>query len=668
MLVAHRAPPLPFLPPERYGRRCSGCCSCGAATSPRGCARPLRCARSAPRSPTSVRPVPYRALQSLIDGSAPRGTHAYWRSHRLPTLSDAAIERIVERVETVTSPMSLLNGWVIGGAASRVAPGATAVGEREVGFELRLIAVWPPGDPDGERHTAWVRDGWDALRPHASGRQYADVPRRRGRRRRPRSLRRPPRPPDRAQGPPRPGQRLPIQRQRAAERPPGPTEGESDERTRHRSDRHGRPPRRPRAARPRRGAVRAFVRDRDRAATCSAPTWSSPLGDFADRASLDRALEGIDRVFLACGNVPGQVELECAAIDAARAAGVQRVVKLSGPRPADDSPIPFERWHAEIERHLIGSGIPWVLLRPCTYMTNLLMHADAVRHTGRLMAPAGAAEIAFVDPRDVAACAAAALAEDGHAGSAYALTGPEAITFERIARELSAATGRPVSYVDVPEPAARQGMVEAGLPEPVADAILAVFAVQRTGAMARTSETVLALTGRGPRSVERFARDHAALFGAAELAASPDRSTVLSRGRTTPDAGQLELALDLVDELEVQLEIPAQEAVDEQQVVTAVGQLLRRLGALQQPLLQVGDVVAQGAQALARGVVADEVGHQQPDQRLGLQRRDRHVGARVVAQRPEPLVRERVHGARPGAPGLLAGLEVAEPASRLGSV
>ena len=240
-------------------------------------------------------------------------------------------------------------------------------------------------------------------------------------------------------------------------------------------------------------------------------------GDFADRASLDRALAGIDRVFLACGNVAGQVGHECAAIDAARAAGVQRVVKLSGPRPADDSPIPFERWHAEIERHLIGSGIPWVLLRPCTYMTNLLMHADAVRHTGRLMAPAGAAEIAFVDPRDVAACAAAVLAEDGHAGSAYALTGPEAITFERIARELSAATGRRVCYVDVPEPAARQGMVEAGLPEPVADAILAVFAVQRTGAMARTSETVLALTGRRPHTIASFAREHAAPFGAAEL-------------------------------------------------------------------------------------------------------------------------------------------------------
>jgi uncharacterized protein YbjT (DUF2867 family) len=158
-----------------------------------------------------------------------------------------------------------------------------------------------------------------------------------------------------------------------------------------------------------------------------------------------------------------------------------------------------------------------VLLRPCTYMTNLLMHADAVRHTGRLMAPAGHAQIAFVDPRDVAASAAAALAEAGHEGSAYALTGPEAIGYERIARELSAATGTPIAYLDVPQPDARDGMIAAGLPEPVADAILAVFAVQRTGAMARTSETVFALTGSEPRTFARFAHEHAALFGAAEL-------------------------------------------------------------------------------------------------------------------------------------------------------
>jgi hypothetical protein len=57
----------------------------------------------------------------------------------------------------------------MGGAVSRVDPGATAVGEREVGFDVSLAAGWAPHDPEPERHLAWVRDGWDALRPYGVG-------------------------------------------------------------------------------------------------------------------------------------------------------------------------------------------------------------------------------------------------------------------------------------------------------------------------------------------------------------------------------------------------------------------------------------------------------------------------------------------------------------------
>jgi hypothetical protein len=118
-----------------------------------------------------VRPVPYRSLQTLLDLAASPGTCSYWRSRRLPTLPDPAIDVLVEQVATITSPLSLLNGWVIGGAASRVAPDATAVGPRRPGFELRVIANWRPGDPDAGRHRDWVRQGWERLARHGSG-QY----------------------------------------------------------------------------------------------------------------------------------------------------------------------------------------------------------------------------------------------------------------------------------------------------------------------------------------------------------------------------------------------------------------------------------------------------------------------------------------------------------------
>jgi uncharacterized protein YbjT (DUF2867 family) len=146
-------------------------------------------------------------------------------------------------------------------------------------------------------------------------------------------------------------------------------------------------------------------------------------------------------------------------------------------------------------------------------MTNLLANAETVKHTGRLFAPAGKAEIAYVDPRDVAAVAAATLATDCHVGRMYRVTGPAAITFEQIARDLSAATARRVEYVNVPDEAARQAMLEAGLPAMMAYASVDVFASFRAGTMTRITNTVEAVTGRTARTFGQFARDHAALFG-----------------------------------------------------------------------------------------------------------------------------------------------------------
>jgi uncharacterized protein YbjT (DUF2867 family) len=275
-----------------------------------------------------------------------------------------------------------------------------------------------------------------------------------------------------------------------------------------------------RALRERGIAVRAFVRDRDRAAHMLGEDVELAVGDFGDRHALDRALRGTQRVFLACANAPAQVEHECAAIDAAAAAGIERVVKLSGPAPAIDSPLVFDHWHGQIEAHLERSGVAWVLLRPSAYMTNLLPHADTIKQLDTLFAPAGTARISFVDPRDVGEAAAAALVDDGHIGRAYAVTGPEAITFEQIAQDLSLVLGRRIAYVDVPDDVARDGMCNAGIPPFVADAIVALFRAQRGGMMERTTDAVCALTGRRPRSFSHFAHDHGAAFGAGALAAS----------------------------------------------------------------------------------------------------------------------------------------------------
>jgi FAD/FMN-containing dehydrogenase len=164
-----RAGPLPFLPPEQVGKPVIGLVPvwCGDREAGERTLAPLR-AIGSPLA-DAIKPLPYVLVQTMLDGGAPHGRHYYWKAHRLPELSDAVIDVLLERVGSITSPFSQINGWAVGGAVSRVDPDATAVGHREVGFEFSLAAAWPGSDPDGERHVRWVRDGWEALRPHGAG-------------------------------------------------------------------------------------------------------------------------------------------------------------------------------------------------------------------------------------------------------------------------------------------------------------------------------------------------------------------------------------------------------------------------------------------------------------------------------------------------------------------
>jgi uncharacterized protein YbjT (DUF2867 family) len=268
-----------------------------------------------------------------------------------------------------------------------------------------------------------------------------------------------------------------------------------------------------------RGArVRAFVRDPDRAAAILGEDVELAIGDFDEPASILRALDGVDGLFLACGNGPGQVRYETTAIDAAAAAGVGRIVKLSAIGAEVGSPLAFWDWQGRIEQHLAQSGVTAVVLRPANYMTNLLASAEAIAHTGMLFAPAGGARVAMIDPRDVAAVAAVALTEDGHDGQVYALTGPAALTYDEVAEALSDATGRGIAFVDVDDEAARQGMLEAGLPGFVTDFLVGLFGALRAGAHAVPTGTVRAVTGREPRSIGEYAREHAGAFGGVAVA------------------------------------------------------------------------------------------------------------------------------------------------------
>ncbi|HEX6535835.1 MAG TPA: SDR family oxidoreductase [Gemmatimonadaceae bacterium] len=260
--------------------------------------------------------------------------------------------------------------------------------------------------------------------------------------------------------------------------------------------------------------VRAFVRDGARATELLGADVALAVGDFDDAASVRRALDAVDVLLLSSANGPRQAEHETGVVDAAAAAGVRRIVKLStiGARPG--SSLAFWDAHGRSEEHLRRSSVSATILRSNFYMSNLLASAASVRGQGRLFAPAGTARVAMIDPRDVAAVAVLALTTEGSGGETHVLTGPEAITYERVAADLSLATGRDVEFVDVPDEAARRGFAAAGMPAWLGEQLLILFRLLRSGAAERATGTVRELTGREPRPFARFARDHAATFGA----------------------------------------------------------------------------------------------------------------------------------------------------------
>jgi len=267
-----------------------------------------------------------------------------------------------------------------------------------------------------------------------------------------------------------------------------------------------------RALRQRATPVRAFVRDPEKAVRLLGPEVETVVGDFGDPAALGVAVDGVERVFLACANHPQQGPWETALVDAAAGAGVRHVVKLSAFGAQIGSPVAFLDANGRVEQHLRRSGVPWTLLRPTFLMSNLLRGAGGVRTEDAFLVPGAGAKIALVDPRDVAEVAAVVLTGAGHEGRHYDVTGPEAVTFDDVAEHLSAVLGRPIASVDLSDDEATMRFTAAGAPPWYVGNVVRLFDVLRRGAQAEVRDTVEALCGRAPRSVLRYLHDQAAGF------------------------------------------------------------------------------------------------------------------------------------------------------------
>lgn len=224
--------------------------------------------------------------------------------------------------------------------------------------------------------------------------------------------------------------------------------------------------------------------------------------DLDEPATLPDALEGVDQLFLVTSGTGPQEAQQVAAIDAAAAAGVDHVVKVSTAGADPEGPFVMGA-HGRIEAHLARSGLSATVLRPNSFLQNILRSTRFVE-AGDLVDLNGGAAIAYVDAVDVAASAHAVLTGAAARGGVHELTGPRALWPEELAALVSAALGRPVGLVSPGIDDLEAFLLGRGLPPDVARGLVALSRVVAAGALSRVTSGVTDLTGRAPRSVESF--------------------------------------------------------------------------------------------------------------------------------------------------------------------
>jgi NAD(P)H dehydrogenase (quinone) len=233
--------------------------------------------------------------------------------------------------------------------------------------------------------------------------------------------------------------------------------------------------------------------------------------NFAQPDSLETAFEGIDRLFLLLPLVEPMGDWGPQAVTAAQKAGVRFILRSSGLGAGMESHYELGQVHGRIDQALMASGLAHTIVRPNSFMQNYTNYfGGMIKDQNSIFLPQGRGRISLIDVRDIAAVDAEILASpEIHLQKAYDLTGPEALDNEEIARILSRVLGKLITYVDIDEATARQGMAHMGLPEWNIRLMEGLNRRIKLGMTAETTPWVRTITGRPPMTFEQFARDQA---------------------------------------------------------------------------------------------------------------------------------------------------------------
>ncbi|KRA65552.1 hypothetical protein ASD89_18530 [Caulobacter sp. Root656] len=244
-----------------------------------------------------------------------------------------------------------------------------------------------------------------------------------------------------------------------------------------------------------------------RAASRRAAEGLTPF-DWGRPETFAPALSGADAVYLV---PPAFVEDPTAAtgalLDEARRAGVGTVVLLSS-LGATFAGEPEGSGRRRLERQVTTSGLDWTILRPTGFNQNFSegFLLPGILQADKVVTAAGDGAVAHVDAGDIAAVAAVALTAPGHAGAAYAVTGPQALDFDAAAALIGQAAGRTITHAPLPSAAFGDILKQAGVPDDYLAMVLRDQAGIEAGAAAVVTDVVARVTGRPAVAFADYAR------------------------------------------------------------------------------------------------------------------------------------------------------------------
>ena len=219
--------------------------------------------------------------------------------------------------------------------------------------------------------------------------------------------------------------------------------------------------------------VVAVVRTPAKVADLAAAGVQVRVADYSQPETLTQALAGVDVLMFVSGSEVGsRVTQHTAVVDAARQAGVGRIVYTSAPR-ADVSDLVLAPEHKATEAALVASGVPYTILRNGWYYENYTRQLPAFLERGEIVGAAGDGRISAAARADYAAAAVAVLVGQGHENTVYELGGP-GFTLAELAAVISDVTGADVSYRNVSVAELAVILEGAGLPAGVASFVAAI--------------------------------------------------------------------------------------------------------------------------------------------------------------------------------------------------